>query len=77
MLVSENDEENENYAVQYNDILNTKEATANFWVERISADQYQENFELQDLSFQSLMAPIPVLLTTSIKDLRNFTACNH
>ena len=46
-------------------------------VERISADQYQENFELQDLSFQSLMAPIPVLLTTSIKDLRNFTACNH
>ena len=23
MLVSENDEENENYAVQYNDILNT------------------------------------------------------
>ena len=32
MLVSENDEENENYAVQDNDILNTKEATANFWV---------------------------------------------
>ena len=30
MLVSENDEENENYAVQYNEILNTKEATANF-----------------------------------------------
>ena len=31
MLVSENDEENENYAVQDNDILNIKEATANFW----------------------------------------------
>ena len=30
MLVSENDEENENYAVQDNDILNTKEATAHF-----------------------------------------------
>ena len=30
MLVSENDEENENYAVQDNDILNTKEATAYF-----------------------------------------------
>ena len=30
MLVSENDEENENYAVQDNEILNTKEATANF-----------------------------------------------
>ena len=28
MLVSENDEENENYAVQDNDIMNTKEATA-------------------------------------------------
>ena len=27
MLVSENDEESENYAVQDNDIMNTKEAT--------------------------------------------------
>ena len=30
MLVSENDEENENYAVQDYDIMNTKEATAYF-----------------------------------------------
>ena len=33
MLVSENDEENENYAVQENDILNIKEATAYFCME--------------------------------------------
>ena len=31
MLVSDNDEKNENYAVQDNDILNTMEATAYFW----------------------------------------------
>ena len=30
MLVSKNDEENENYAVQDNDTMNTKEATAYF-----------------------------------------------
>ena len=33
MIVSENDEESENYAVQDNEILNTKEATANFCTE--------------------------------------------
>ena len=31
MLVSENGEENENYAVHDNDLLNIKEATAYFW----------------------------------------------
>ena len=32
MLVSGNDEENENYAVQDKEILNTKEATAHFCI---------------------------------------------
>ena len=31
MFVSENNEENENYDVHDSEILNTKEATANFW----------------------------------------------
>ena len=33
MFVSENNEENENYDVQDSEILNTKEATAHFWME--------------------------------------------